>query len=202
MDTSGREVARLPADGSPFAIAGVFFGTGSLVAVPGFDEEQGVTIWDWTRDQIVSEFPAPYAEDEVMRFDPEGNRIALGTPDTTIWDVRTGRLLLTLPSGQGAAADLAFSPDGSRLAEMDTDGTVRLWDTTSGEEVLVLHRHTAGDQVVFSPDGSMLATQGGGMVRIWALDIDDLLEIARESVTRSLTDEECRRYLHTESCAG
>jgi hypothetical protein len=37
-------------------------------------------------------------------------------------------------------------------------------------------------------------------VRIWALDIDDLLEIARQNVTRSLTDEECRLYLHTAAC--
>jgi WD40 repeat protein len=109
-------------------------------------------------------------------------------------------LLLTLPSGQEAAADLAFSPDGDRLAEMDTDGTVRLFDTTSGEEVLVLHRHSAGGEVVFSPDGSMLATQGGGLVRIWALDVGDLLEIAEENVTRTLTDEECLRYLHVASC--
>ena len=32
--------------------------------------------------------------------------------------------------------------------------------------------------------------------RVWALDIDDLLEIARQNVTRSLSDEECRHYLH------
>ena len=39
-------------------------------------------------------------------------------------------------------------------------------------------------------------------VRIWALDIDDLLEIARQQVqvTRSLTDEECRQYLHVDRC--
>jgi hypothetical protein len=37
-------------------------------------------------------------------------------------------------------------------------------------------------------------------VRIWALDIDDLLEIADENVTRSLTDDECRRYLHDAAC--
>jgi hypothetical protein len=39
-------------------------------------------------------------------------------------------------------------------------------------------------------------------VRIWALDIEDLLEIARTTVTRTLTDEECRQYLHVESCAA
>ena len=69
------------------------------------------------------------------------------------------------------------------------------------ELLLVLRGHDTGGQVVFSPDGSMLATEGGGMVRIWALDIDDLLEIARQSLTRSLTDEECRQYLHVGSCA-
>jgi WD40 repeat protein len=55
--------------------------------------------------------------------------------------------------------------------------------------------------VTFSPDGTKLAsTSQCGEVRIWALDIDDLLEIARQNVTRSLTDEECRQYLHLETC--
>ncbi|MEX2421078.1 MAG: hypothetical protein WD670_04600 [Actinomycetota bacterium] len=38
------------------------------------------------------------------------------------------------------------------------------------------------------------------MVRIWALHIDDLLEIARRESIRLLTDEECRLYLHEETC--
>ena len=70
----------------------------------------------------------------------------------------------------------------------------------SGEEVLVLDGDEEGGQIAFSPDGSMLATVGGGIARIWALDIDDLLGIARENVTRSLTDEECRQYLHVDPC--
>jgi hypothetical protein len=57
-------------------------------------------------------------------------------------------------------------------------------------------------RLAFSPDGTKLASQGplSGVVRVWALDIDDLLEIAQENVTRSLTDAECRRYLHVEAC--
>ncbi|HET6714470.1 MAG TPA: hypothetical protein VFI59_12270 [Actinomycetota bacterium] len=114
--------------------------------------------------------------------------------------MRTGRLLLTLPSSQDPPKDLAFSPDGSRLAEGDPDGTVRIFDTHSGEEVLVLRGHDSVDEVAFSPDGSMLATVGDGILRIWALDIDDLLEIARNNVTRPLTEEECSQYLHVDRC--
>ena len=91
--------------------------------------------------------------------------------------MRTEHHLLTLSSSQAEPADLAFSPDGSRLAEIDPDGTVRLVNTDTGELLLVLEGHETGGQVALTPDGSMLATQGDGMVRIWALDIDDLLKI-------------------------
>jgi len=37
-------------------------------------------------------------------------------------------------------------------------------------------------------------------VRVWALDVDDLLEIARREAERSLTAEECRQYLHVDEC--
>jgi hypothetical protein len=53
----------------------------------------------------------------------------------------------------------------------------------------------------------MLATQapstlgGPGIVRVLALDIDDLLDIARREVTRPLTDQECRRYWHLDDCS-
>jgi hypothetical protein len=54
--------------------------------------------------------------------------------------------------------------------------------------------------VSFSPDGTRLASTSCDGVRIWALDIDDLLEIARREVPRALTDEECRQYLHVDQC--
>jgi hypothetical protein len=38
------------------------------------------------------------------------------------------------------------------------------------------------------------------MVRIWALDIGQLVELARSRVTRALTDQEGRQYLHMPAC--
>jgi WD40 repeat protein/DNA-binding SARP family transcriptional activator len=194
VDRSGRQVGAL--EGPDLSLDEVIaFGPRDLVA---FDESGETWIWNWSRDEVIARLPVRLAQ--VARFDPDGRTLAVGGPETTIWDTRTGRLLLTLPSSPSLPGDLAFSPDSSRLAEMDGDGIVRLFDTASGEEVLVLHGHTSGRQIVFSPDGSMLATHGDDIVRIWALDIDDLLEIADENVTRSLTDEECRRYIHVASC--
>jgi hypothetical protein len=37
-------------------------------------------------------------------------------------------------------------------------------------------------------------------VRVWALDIDDLLRIAGDVLTRTFTDDECDQYLHFETC--
>jgi WD40 repeat protein len=84
-----------------------------------------------------------------------------------------------------------------------------MFDAASGEQVMVIRANEGRPifRVAFSPDGTMLASQTPnelageqGMVRVWALDIDDLLEIARRNVTRSLTDDECRRYLHPDHC--
>jgi WD40 repeat protein len=57
------------------------------------------------------------------------------------------------------------------------------------------------ERLAFDPDGSKLASSGNeGIARVWALDLDDLIEIAREELTRGFTDDECRRYLHVGAC--
>jgi WD40 repeat protein len=80
---------------------------------------------------------------------------------------------------------------------------VRLFDAGSGAELQVLPHRGVFEvgKLVFSPDGSMLASSADDGIRVWALDIDDLLEIARRNVTRSLSDEECRQYFHVAACS-
>jgi WD40 repeat protein len=64
--------------------------------------------------------------------------------------------LFTLRGHTARVLGVTFSPDGSRLASGDTDGNVKVWDATTGREVLTVQGGLGN--VVFSPDGTRLAT--------------------------------------------
>jgi WD40 repeat protein len=65
---------------------------------------------------------------------------------------------------------MGFSPDGRRLASAAHDGTVKLWDTATGREILTL-LHGSNElltAVSFSPDGrQIVSTSMSGTVKVW-----------------------------------
>jgi WD40 repeat protein len=67
--------------------------------------------------------------------------------------------------------------------------------------LLTLHAPDALTGVAFSPDGSQLAVASrDGTARIYLLRLEDLVALAKQRVTRSLTNEECQQYLHMDTC--
>ena len=78
----------------------------------------------------------------------------------------------------------------------------KLWDLATGQELVTFAGHTAMvNGLAFSPDGKRLASSSiDGTTRVYAVDIDDLLALARSRLTRWLTAEECRQYLHQDEC--
>jgi WD40 repeat protein/serine/threonine protein kinase len=129
-----------------------------------------VKVWDATRNPEARVLERALS----VSFSSDGLRLATGVTDKTIriQDVVGGSHVLRL---DGVAATLAFSPDGRRIAAAasiyDTDRAVKVWDTTTGKQLLNLME--AGFEargVAFSPDNEFLAASGVGEnegVRIW-----------------------------------
>lgn len=63
----------------------------------------------------------------------------------------------------------SYSPSGLFVVTASDDGTARVWDGATGNELAVLRGHRGGvTSATFSPDGSRIVTAGmDGTVRIW-----------------------------------
>ncbi len=199
-DIASNKISKTPLltlehSGSVFSVA--FDPEDRILATGG--QEGNTILWDIaTGDEIqVLRGHADYVT--AIAFSSDGTRIATSSWDGTakLWDPATGQELATLGSHIGAVTSIAYSPDGTRIATASQDGTAKLWDASTGEELLTF----TGDgtplyDILFSSDGKLFATGGDSGVHVYVLQIDELIALAKSRVTRSLTTEECQKYLH------
>lgn len=133
------------------------------------------------------------AGSRVLVVDIEELRSGTGIGDSIVFnrEVHTGN------------APLAHVTDDRRVITSGFDGFYRFWDLESGDllfemEVENVRFHPTHD---LSPDGAYFYYEdGNGIVRRMPTDVEEMIELATGSATRTLTDDECRRYLHTDGC--
>jgi WD40 repeat protein len=137
-------------------------------------------------------------------FSPDGQRVITGGQDDVarLWKT-DGTPVASLEGHTDVVNWAAFSPDGRLIATASTDGSVRLW-TMDGNFLAKVEGHTQGVTCAsFSPDGIYLVTASrDGTARLWSIfeNLDAMLLEAAQRVGRMLTNSECQRYLHTETC--
>jgi serine/threonine protein kinase/WD40 repeat protein/DNA-binding SARP family transcriptional activator len=140
-----------------------------------------------------------------LAYNPDGSRLAVAerTGAIHVLDSVTGEIHSTLDPVSGPPTGLVFSPDGDMLAGAGPGHFAYVWEMDTGRLVRRMQGSVYAPMgVAFANDGSellVLATEG--VLRRYLLDPVELVELARQKVTRDFTEEECQRYLQR-SCAG
>lgn len=211
---SGRLLARLP--GGPLFPGGylwdAYFSPDGQLAVATPNDTFKTYLYDVEAGQVLFTFDSEYF---VFAFSPDGQQLAATSPDgaLTVFDVAT--LRAGGSEGQGLIWSIAahvviipyvlYTPDGSAIVTAGrNDSLVRVWDSATGERIAEFVTDRDAERLPFidiSSDGRhMIALGGDDTLRVYTLDTDELIQIAKDRVTRSFTEDECRAYLHLESC--
>ena len=149
------------------------------------DSAKTIHVVDVASGKVVRTFPVD-AERNVYHIavSPDEKWCAHSGPGSTIQvrDAQTGALFRTHNGLEGKVPVLAFSPDGSRLLGADEHGALKIWDISTGREIVATAFPGVLIQVArFSADGKRVAVGGllgqllTGEVRI--LDAEDAREI-------------------------
>jgi WD40 repeat protein/basic membrane lipoprotein Med (substrate-binding protein (PBP1-ABC) superfamily)/DNA-binding SARP family transcriptional activator len=121
--------------------------------------------------------------------------------DVVVYESASERKISTFSHTTTHAIMVAFHPDEPLLATVGLDGSLRLWDVTKNEQILLLENASGKrpNGVVFSPDGRKIAVSSEEGISVYLVELADLIELASSRLTRNFSHEECLRYAITSS---
>jgi WD40 repeat protein len=86
-----------------------------------------------------------------------------------VWDVATHSLTRLLNGHTAPVTNCEFSTDGSLLATTSFDATVRLWNTATGQNLILDDSADWLQACAFSPDGTLIVAVGDDQIpRVWS----------------------------------
>ncbi|WP_371836811.1 WD40 repeat domain-containing protein [Rhodococcus coprophilus] len=132
-------------------------------------------------------------------FGRDGDVLVTGSDDHRVlmWDRDAAGNFTARPTAlrghSGTVYSVSITRDGTKAVSGSDDGTIRLWDVSDAESM----REVGGPitdtgvgrwQVVFRPNGSVVAAGGDGVLRMWNLEADVVAERICHSTSGRISD--------------
>lgn len=145
-----------------------------------------VRLWEPTSGNRLGELRGQWGHTTGVAFSPDGKHLATATGHgyVVVWDAEA-RKATSVTSARGVGHGLAFAPDGSAVVAVRWGG-VALWrdPATPRPDTLAPYSERPGpdeefeyetrgnrwepfDSVAFSPDGRLVAANGGNRAVVW-----------------------------------
>jgi len=143
--------------------------------------------------QLAGEFSGSAGSISAVAVCPEGLALA-GNSDrfALIWDSVTGAILHRLTNHTKLVTAAAFFPGGTNAMTASLDGTIRVWDTATGAELLCIQQGCPVGDAVISADGGLIATckydpapNHGGSAFLWDASSGSLLRFVSDGLNNS-----------------
>jgi WD40 repeat protein len=132
-----------------------------------------VRLWDAHTGKQIRVFRREgTGESHAVQFSPDGRLLAATNGDGTIqiWDAETGEEFRTLRGHTAPVYGIAFHPRDGRLFSAASDGTIKVWNPIQASEAFIFDGQRQPKpvfQVIFSPNGRLLASSGMGTTIVW-----------------------------------
>jgi WD40 repeat protein/serine/threonine protein kinase len=138
-----------------------------------------IRFWDLATGKLTRTLGAEQESIYTFAFSRDGKRLATSFLNSKaepaarfgikIRSTSSGDEVRTLSGHTGRVIGVGFSPDGERLISASRDDTARVWDVSTGKEVLPplkVNETALRDDACFSPDGRWVAapTRDGAIV--------------------------------------
>ncbi len=152
--------------------------SGSVIAFGGlYGEVDLLNAEDGTSLGLLTDLYAPVAD---MAFNSTGTQLVAACDNFKIYlwnmdevsSIEHYNLQASLEGNKGYVNGVAFSPDDTLFLSAGHDFSLRLWDSTSLENLAIFKEHTSPVlRGVFNPQGTLIATVSwDGTLKLWGVE--------------------------------
>jgi WD40 repeat protein/DNA-binding XRE family transcriptional regulator len=168
-----------------------------------------VDVWDVTTGRKLQNLPGPaIADGSHLWFGPDGNWLVIAdcTGTAVVRDAISGAEVYRFSNDGACITGIAFNQNQKLIAFTSAQLETKILNFETWQEELTL---PGGWAIQFTPDGTRVIIgrdEPTGLVkatvRMYMINLDYAVALAKSRVTRSLTTKECQKYLHMDACPG